>query len=86
MLILKNTNGSFASAYQGLGIGDYDFKSPDDSAFAFDYDDSGYTRPYFSLPSRHRNHVDLEEAEKGVSAYTTSAAVGAAPAGRVGPL
>jgi hypothetical protein len=43
--ILKNDNGEFSAVYQqgdpGNGIGGYDFKSPKDHAFAFDYDHSG---------------------------------------------
>ena len=43
--ILKNGNGTFSPVYEqgapGQGIGGYDFKSPADHAFAFDYDHSG---------------------------------------------
>jgi len=43
--ILRNDNGNFTPVYQqgdpGDGIGGYDLKSPADSAFAFDYDNSG---------------------------------------------
>lgn len=48
--ILKNTAGTFTPVYQqgdpvqgigGQGIGGYDFKSPADKRFAFDYDHSG---------------------------------------------
>jgi DNA-binding winged helix-turn-helix (wHTH) protein len=39
--ILKNTGGNFTPVYAGGGIGGYDLKSPNDRAFAFDYDHSG---------------------------------------------
>jgi hypothetical protein len=45
--ILKSRAGAFTPVYQqgnpgnGLGIGGYDLKSPEDRAFAFDYDSSG---------------------------------------------
>jgi DNA-binding winged helix-turn-helix (wHTH) protein len=39
--ILKNSGGTFIPVYQGSGIGGYDLKSPNDRAFAFDYDHSG---------------------------------------------
>ena len=43
--ILKNDDGNFSPVYEqddpGSGIGGYDFKSPLDRAFAFDYDHSG---------------------------------------------
>lgn len=41
--ILKNDGGTFGTAYDGgnAGIGGYDLASPDDRAFAFDYDHSG---------------------------------------------
>ena len=39
--ILKNTAGTFTPVYTGGGIGGYDLKSPNDRAFAFDYDRSG---------------------------------------------
>lgn len=48
--ILRNTGGAFAPVYQqgnpvqgvgGQGIGGFDFKSPTDKRFAFDYDHSG---------------------------------------------
>jgi hypothetical protein len=43
--ILKNVNGKFSAVYAegspGNNIGGYDFSSPQDRAFAFDYDHSG---------------------------------------------
>jgi hypothetical protein len=39
--ILKNTSGAFTSVYTGGGMGGYDLKSPNDRAFAFDYDHTG---------------------------------------------
>jgi hypothetical protein len=45
MWILRHTNGTFAPVYAqgdpGQGIGGYDLKSPNDRAFAFDWDSSG---------------------------------------------
>jgi hypothetical protein len=45
MWILRRTNGAFSPVYQqgdpGAGIGNYDLQSPDDRAFAFDWDSSG---------------------------------------------
>jgi DNA-binding winged helix-turn-helix (wHTH) protein len=39
--ILKNTGGIFSPVYQGHGIAGYDLVSPNDRAFAFDYDHAG---------------------------------------------
>jgi DNA-binding winged helix-turn-helix (wHTH) protein len=39
--ILKNIDGTMVPIYQGIGIGGYDLKSPNDRVLAFDYDHSG---------------------------------------------
>ena len=39
--ILKNIDGTMVPVYQGMGIGGYDLKSPNDRVLAFDYDHSG---------------------------------------------
>jgi DNA-binding winged helix-turn-helix (wHTH) protein len=39
--ILKNIDGTMIPVYQGIGIGGYDLKSPNDRVLAFDYDHSG---------------------------------------------
>ena len=39
--ILNHNGVQFAPVYQGGGIGGYDLRSPNDRAFAFDYDSSG---------------------------------------------
>jgi catechol 2,3-dioxygenase-like lactoylglutathione lyase family enzyme len=82
--ILKNAGGTFSPVDVGHGIIGYDLVSPNDRAFAFDYNHSGKLdhrvlyRPSLAEPGSHISSVSLNAAwTRGAAAHRRAPVVSA---------